>query len=133
MTTLQKILCGMGIFAILYMFATTTTGESRRVLTVKYNDNLYEYTCHDAKEHETIMLKDRHDILYFDGESFFDEAPTTNTKKVSQAKIAKDVSKIIGGDMTDGQLGGLVFLIALCTLIVCCCANPSNDSYDYDY
>jgi len=130
MTTLQKILCGMGIFAILYMFATTTTGDCKTFVKVKYNDRLVEYACKDKKEFDNLHLLSINDILFFDGEYFFDEPPTNRTN--SRVRIVKWENRVVNGDMTEGELWGGVFLIALCTLIICGIVNPS-DGDDYYY
>jgi hypothetical protein len=109
----QKIACILGICAIVYLCITVDVGEPTKKLVVKYDDRLVEYVCKDFKEAEDLLLKSKNEVLFFDGEYFYEEPPTHDRNK-TRATIVKEERAVIKGDISPSEF----FLMMVATLAV---------------
>ena len=130
MNTAQKIICTIGALIALFMFTSIETGNYYDVVTVKYQDNLIEYKCKDRKECDNLILKSENNVLFFDGQYFYDEAP--NNKEGSRVNLVKRETVNIGGDMSRGEFCGLFIMLLICVAVACGMASPNTGDY-YDY
>jgi hypothetical protein len=130
MNTAQKVICFLGALVVLYFCISVEIGQRVTVLTVKYNDNLVEYIPHSREESEHLKLKSNNNVLFFDGQYFYDEAPTH--KEGSRVNLVKEDTKVINGDMDGGDFFLIVSFIGICVLFGCGMASPNTGDY-YDY
>jgi hypothetical protein len=131
MNTAQKVICAIGAFLALYLFFCVDAGDYAHVVTVKYNDNLVEYKCKSHEEYEHLKLKSDNNVLFFDGEYFFDEAPTH--KASTRVNLVKGEVRNFGGDVSRGEYAGLFLILFLCVAVGCGMAAPPSGYDDYYY
>tara|TARA_R110000868_G_scaffold12456_7_gene59520 strand:+ start:2326 stop:2730 length:405 start_codon:yes stop_codon:yes gene_type:complete len=129
MNTAQKIISFVGVSALLYVYFFIEVAVPTRVLTLVYKGNLVEYTCSDMREHEQIMLRNKEEILWFDGQTFYDQAPSSSTRARSQVKVTKDVQILKDGDMEDRDKAGLFWVLLIGFLVILLVAAPSDGDY----
>lgn len=130
MNIIQKIICGLGGLFLIWFMTNTTIGDPVEYVVVKYEDRLVEYICKDRAELDYLVLKSNNDVLFFDGEYFFDEPPTNRVN--SRVNIVKRDTKVVRGDVHVGEYIISIMGILFCVLVLCGIASPSSgDDYPY--
>lgn len=130
MNTAQKVICFLGALVVLYFCTSVEIGQRVIVLTVKYNDNLVEYIPKSYDEAEHLKLKSNNNVLFFDGQYFYDEAPVN--KENSRVNLVKEDTRTVNGDMDGGQFMVVLILLLFCVLFAYSMASPDSGSrYDY--
>ena len=114
MTFAQKFFGGIFLIATILVATCNTPGTQVYNVKVKYKDNLVSYSCKDKSEYYNILLKSRNDILFYDGEYFYDQAPTN--KKDAKCKVVDFNSEIVGGNIDSDDYYRAVILLILLTI-----------------
>ncbi|MBP7119228.1 hypothetical protein KBA63_04015 [Candidatus Woesebacteria bacterium] len=130
MNIVQKIICGIGGMVLLYFIFNISIGDRVDYVIVKHKDRLVEYICKDREELKDIVLKSNNDVLFFDGEYFYDEPPTY--KGDSRVKLVKWDTKVVRGDMDSWDYFWSIFAVLICVLILCGATSSTDDDYEYD-
>lgn len=134
MTKASYVVIGLTIIALLYFFFNNTIGTSGYNVVVKYKDNLINYRTFDKDEIKQLILKADNDCLFFDGEYFFDQAPSQNIKPHTKVKIVKiDYGVVFDGDYDlIGFIGCIIGIIVLGAFVLMI-ANSDGGGDDYYY
>jgi len=112
MNTAQKVISALGLCVTLYFALTLTVGKNVPHVTVKYQNRLLVVPCQSTDEQRNLILKSNNDVLFFDGEYFYDDVPSN--PESNRAKIINYYDKVVGGDM---HFGGYLAAIFTCLLI----------------
>lgn len=127
MNVFSKIVIAIGLLLILYIGFFLEAGEQVPVITIKYRGNLVEYQCRSADEYKELYLKNTHNILYFDGQSFFEEEPYINKESRLASIVKVDNNHIINGDITKEGKGISIVVIVFAMLIMLILFNGIDD------
>lgn len=133
MTKQSYVVIGLTIIALLYFFFNNTIGTSGYNVVVKYKDNLINYRTFDKKEIDLLRLKDNNDCLFFDGEYFFDQAPSQNIKPHTKVNLIKVDNVVFDGDFDlIGFIGCIIGIFMIGAFVLMIVNSDGGGDYYYD-
>lgn len=127
MNTAQKVIIFLAVTGLLFFLSSVEIGQEAKVLVVKYGETLVDYEVKPSDDLTRIRLKSKQDILFFDGQYFYDEVP--KHKEGTKVSIVQEKDVIKGGDFTAKQVIILIFGVLLITFIT---YSVASDESDYD-